>query len=311
MPTKSTTADQQNAYAAQYGWSLAVLRSAPELSKLFDRAISGGYNQARFVAELRNTAWYRQHSESVRQARVLQKADPTEYTQRVKQYAAQIADQYYQMTGHRMGGPTAAHLGEQAFQLGMNDAQMMDLTRDTVQSANLMKTGLGGTLGESERQLRQASEDYGIDLSDTYVMRAMNNIAWQNTDVTSEINKLRQMAKSRYPAYADQLDAGVTVKDIAEPFRQLMSKTLEISDQAIRINDRQIQNALTYAPKSAKEGANNSGQKPTAPTGMPLWQFEQQLKNDPRWNKTKGAQDAMLSAGRQVLTDLGFLGGSS
>lgn len=306
MPKASL--DKQNEYAAQYGWSLAILRSSPELSKLFDRAISGGYNQARFVAELRNTAWYRQHSESVRQALVLQKADPTEYKARIQQYAAQIADQYYAMTGRRMSGPTAAHLGQQAFQLGMNDAQMQDIVRNTVNSATLMKGGIGGTLGEAERQLRQASEDYGIDLSDTYIKNALNNIAWQNTDATAEIGKLRQMAKSRYPAFAAQIDDGVTVKDIAEPYRQLMAKTLEISDQSIRINDRAIQTALTYAPKSAKEGANNSGNKPTAPTGMPLWQFEQQLKNDPRWNKTKGAQDAVMAAGRQVLTDLGFFG---
>lgn len=300
--------DQQQDYASQYGWSLAVLRSAPELSKLFDRAISGGYNQARFVAELRNTNWYKQHSESVRQALVLQKADPTTYKARIAQYATQIADQYYQLTGRKMSGPTAAHLGQQAFQLGYNDTQMMDLARKTVSSANLMKGGIGGTLGEAERQLRQASEDYGIDLSDTYVKNAVNNIAWQNTDATAEISKLRQMAASKYPAYATQLAEGQTIKDIAEPYRQLMSKTLEISDQSIRINDRAIQSALTYAPKSMKEGANNSGNKPTAPTGMPLWQFEQQLKNDPRWNKTKGAQDSMMAAGRQVLTDLGFLG---
>lgn len=300
--------DQQQDYASQYGWSLAVLRSAPELSKLFDRSIAGGYNQARFVAELRNTAWYRQHSESVRQALVLQKADPTEYKQRVLQYAAQISDQYYALTGRRMGGPTAAHLGQQAFQLGMNDAQMQDLARKTVSSATLMKGGIGGTLGEAERQLRQASEDFGIDLSETYIKNAVNNIAWQNSDATSEISKLRQIAVSKYPAFAKQLQEGQTIKDIAEPYKQLMSKTLEISDQSIKVTDRQIQNALTYAPKTAKEGANNSGNKPTAPTGMPLWQFEQTLKNDPRYMKTKGAQDAVMSAGRQVLTDLGFLG---
>ena len=113
---------------------------------------------------------------------------------------------------------------------------------------------------------------------------------------------------SRYPQYAQQLAGGGTIKDIADQYKQLMSKTLEIPDQSISTSDRQIQAALTYRPKSPTEGANNSGKPPTAPTGMPLWQFEQQLKNDPRWLKTKGAQDSTMAAARQVLSDLGFQG---
>jgi hypothetical protein len=300
--------EQQKDFAANYGWALAVLRSAPELSKLFDRAIAGGFNQARFVAELRNTKWYRSRAESVRQGEVLRKADPAEYARRIKQAAAMVADQYYAMTGRRMGGPTAAHLGQSAFLYGFNDAEVRDMVANTVSSAKLMKGGIGGTLGEAERQLRQAADDYGIDPSSTWFLNTINNIAWQNTDVSAEISKLRQLAKSKYAAFADRLDKGETMKEIVEPYRQVMAKTLEISDQGIRIADKQIQAALMYAPKTAAEGANNSGNKPTAPVGMPLWQFEQQLKNDPRWNKTKGAQDASMAAARQVLQDLGFQG---
>ena len=305
MPNQMTPDD----WAAMYGWSTAVLNSNSELAKLFRTAREQKFNQQRFVAALRGTNWYRQHSESVRQAQILAKADPTEYAQRVKAAAAQISDQYYAMTGRRMGGPTSMHLGQQAFTYGLNDAEVNDIVHNTVSSATLLRTGgLGGTLGTAEQQLRQASEDYGITLSPTYMMNTLNNIAWQNTDATAEIDKIRRMAVSRYPQYADQLNAGGTIKDIAEEYKQLMSKTLEIPDTSIGITDKQIQGALTYRPKTAAEGANSSGHAPTAPTGMPLWMFEQQLKNDPRWLKTKGAQDAVMAAGRQVLSDMGFQG---
>lgn len=293
------TADQQKEYAATYGWSLAVLRSAPELSKLFDRAISGGYNQSRFVAELRNTTWYKSRSESVRQMTVLAKADPAEYARRIQASAAMVADQYYQMTGRRMGGPTAAHLGKNALMFGYSDAEIRDMVGATVSSANLMKSGIGGTLGEAERQLRQATSDYGIDVSETWIKNTLNNIAWQNTDVSAEVGKLRQLAKSRYAGFADQIDNGVTVKDIAEPYKQLMAKTLEISDKSISVNDKTIQKALTYRPPAAKG-------KLGAPQGMAMWQFEEDLKNDPRWNKTQNAQDSIMGAGRKVLADWGL-----
>jgi hypothetical protein len=303
------TAAEQQEWAALYGWSTAVLNSNPELAKLFRNAIAGKWNQSRFVAALRGTNWYKQHSESVRQAQILAKADPTEYKARVAQTAATISDLYHQMTGRRMGGPTASHLAVQAFQLGMNDAQVQDLVRKTVSSATLLRTGsVGGTLGDAEKQIRQAASDLGIAVSETYVMNAMNNIAWQNTDTTAEIAKLRKMSASRYPQYAEVINGGGSIKDVAEEYKQLMAKTLEIPDDSIAITDRHIQAALTFRPASPAAGANNSGKPPTAPTGMPLWQFEQQLKNDPRWLKTKGAQDGTMAAARQVLTDLGFQG---
>jgi hypothetical protein len=79
-----------------------------------------------------------------------------------------------------------------------------------------------------------------------------------------------------------------------------MAKTLEISDAGITTNDKYIQRALTYRP--------TVGQKVQAPQPLNLADFERELKNDPRWNRTKGAQDSIMSAGRQVLTDMGFLG---
>lgn len=303
------TAAEQDDWAALYGWSRAVLNSNPELAKLFRNSIDLKYNQQRFVAAVRGTNWYRQHSEAARQAQILAKADPTEYAARVKAAAATIADQYYALTGRRMGGPTAAHLGQQAFTYGLNDAEVNDLVHTTVSSAALLRTGgVGGTLGDAEKQLKQAASDYGIEVSPTYLMNSLNNIAWQNSDLTNELGKLQQMASSRYPQYAKEIAGGKTVSDIAGQYVQLMSKTLEIPDTSIALSDKQIQGALTYRPTTPAEGANNSGAAPTAPTGMPLWMFEQQLKNDPRWLKTKGAQDATMAAGRQVLSDFGFQG---
>lgn len=299
MPTPSI---DQNELAASYGWSLAVLRSAPELSKLFDRAVQGSYSQARFVAELRNTGWYKSRSESVRQALVLQKADPAEYNRRVQRAKQAVADQYYAMTGKAMTDGTAAALGKQAFLFGFNEAEVRDMVGNTAKSQTLMmQGGLGGTLGEAERAIRKAADDYGLDFSDAYIAGKLNDIARQKTDTTAVLNNFRQQAKSKYAAFADQLDQGETIKDIAEPYRQMMAKTLEVSDQAIAINDRQIQKALLYRPVV--------GKKPGPPTPMTLSQFEVDLKNDPRWDRTKNAQDSAMSVGRKVLQDMGLLGG--
>ncbi len=294
----------QQEMAASYGWALAVLRAFPELSKLFDRAVKGSYSRERFIAEFRNTGWYKSRSESSRQAEVLKRADPAEWNRRRAQMRANISEQYYQLTGRQIGGVAFWKMADQALQYGFSDIETRDMVGKAINTANLMRYGgLGGTLGEAERQLRQAREDYGVPFSDAAIARQLSAVANQQQDITSTIAYYRKNAMSKYAGFADELKSGMTVKDIAEPYKQMMAKLLEVSDRSISVNDAAVQRALTFRPTvSGKVG-------PPAPGGMPLWAFEQQLKNDPRWDKTQNAQDEVMSVGRKVLEDMGMLAG--
>lgn len=287
--------------AADYGWALSVLKSNPELNKIFNDAVAHTYSPAMFTAKLRATKWYQSRSEAQRQNEVLRKADPQEWSRRLQKASASISDQYYAMTGKKLDPKRAAAYGTSSLMLGWSDAEIGDQVGNMVTAQTLMKQGLGGTLGQAEQQLRQAAEDYGLDFSQGALASQLNNIARQTTDVTAIVDNYRNTAKSKYAAYADQLDQGMTMRDIAEPYKQMMAKTLELSDKSLTINNPAIQQALTWRPPP-------KGGKPSPPQGMALWQFEQNLKNDPRWNKTQNAQDSVMAAGRKVLADMGLLG---
>lgn len=302
MAKKSLT--EQQDMAASYGWALSVLRSNPELSKLFDNAVGGSWDSQRFVANLRNTKWYKTHSESNRQNQVLKGADPAEYNRRLQQSKANVASAYTAMFGQAPNSALLNSMAMTAFTYGYNDAELKDMIGKSFNVANQMKNGIGGTLGEAERQIRQAIDDYGLDMGEPWIARQLNYVATGRTDATATANYLQKQAISKYSAYKDELEAGMTVKDIAEPFRQLMSKTLELSDKGIAISDPTIQKAL-------QNRAPAKGKVPGAPAQMPLWQFETQLKNDQRWNGTQNAQDSIMAAGRKVLADWGLTTGSA
>jgi hypothetical protein len=38
-----------------------------------------------------------------------------------------------------------------------------------------------------------------------------------------------------------------------------------------------------------------------------LWEFQQQLRQDPRWNYTRNAQDSLMGTARKVLQDFGLV----
>lgn len=302
MPTKPLV--DQEEMASRYGWALSILRSNPELSKLFDAAVAGTYSQSRFVAELRNTNWYKRHGEAWRQNEVLKGADPAEFQRRLAATKANVADVYMQMYGQAPSARNLALFSSTIMAYGYSDAEIKDLVGRAGVSERQMRKGLGGTLGDAERQIRTAMEDYGLDFGEGWIARQLNYIATGRSDTTAIVNYLKQGALSKYGQYKDQLEQGMTMRDIAEPFRQLMAKTLEVSDKSLSISDPTIQKALQYrAP--AKAG------KPGAPSQMPLWQFESQLKNDPRWLGTQNAQDSVMAAGRKVLQDWGLSAGSN
>jgi hypothetical protein len=300
---KKSLTEQQD-MAANYGWALSVLRSNPELSKLFDNAVGGNWDSQRFVANLRNTKWYKTHSESNRQNQVLKGADPAEYNRRLQQSKANVASAYTAMFGQAPNSALLNSMAMTAFTYGYNDAELKDMIGKSFNVATQMKNGIGGTLGEAERLIRQAIDDYGLDMGEPWIARQLNYVATGRTDATATANYLQKQAISKYSAYKDELEAGMTVKDIAEPFRQLMAKTLELSDKGIAISDPTIQKAL-------QNRAPAKGKVPGAPAQMPLWQFETQLKNDQRWNGTQNAQDSIMAAGRKVLADWGLTTGSA
>lgn len=304
MPTKTKPLEDQEEMAARYGWALSILRSNPELSKLFDSAVQNTYSQSRFVAELRNTSWYKRHGEAWRQNEVLKGADPAEFQRRLKQMNANISDVYMQMFGQAPSARNLAMFSSTAMAYGYSDAEIKDLIGGAGVNERTMRKGLGGTLGEAERQIRSAMEDYGLDFGEGWIARQLNYIATGRSDTTAIVNYLKQGALSKYGQYKDELQQGMTMRDIAEPFRQLMAKTLEVSDKSISVSDPTIQKALQYR-------APAKGGKPGAPSQMALWQFESQLKSDPRWMGTQNAQDSLMASGRKVLQDWGLATGSN
>lgn len=298
------TAQEQQDVASSYGWALSMLRSNPELSKLFDNAVAGSWNASRFVAGLRDTKWYKSRGEQQRQNEVLYKTDPAEYKRRGLQKRAEVEDAYYRMFGQKPTAHQLTVMTNSAFAFGFSEAEIQNLVGSAANSANQMKKGLGGTLGEAERQIRGALEDYGLDFGEPWIARQLNYIATGRTDATAIANYLRNGAVSKYGGYKDELEQGMTMRDIAEPYRQLMAKTLELPDKGISISDPTIQKALQH--RSPAKGKVAGG-----PAQMPLWQFEAALKSDQRWNGTQNAQDSIMGAARKVLSDWGLASGSN
>jgi hypothetical protein len=168
----------------------------------------------------------------------------------------------------------------------------------TVKSRIASTGNINFATGEAAKtidSLKASAAAYGVSYDPSWYNQSAKDILTGKVDNDTLTQQLKELAKSRYPSLAKQIDAGYNVKQIASPYLQSMANILEINSNDISMEDPTIKQAFT--------SLNADGQ----PTTKALWQFEQELKQDPRWRFTKNAQNDLMGTARKVLQDFGLV----
>ena len=278
--------------ASSYGWAYGFLNSNSELKRKFDEAVKNNWTAEKFQAELRDTKWWKSNSETRRQAQVIQKTDPATWNAQlsatilqVKQLAAEI--------GAAIPAGKVSSIAKNVLETGLDEAGLRNALGKYV---TFTKDGtLTGEAGMHEYTMKQFAYANGIQLSDEAIKKQAQLVVRKLATTEDFENQVRQQAISMYPAYQKQIESGMNVADIASPYMQMMSDQLEIPYQSLDVTDPTI--------KQAMNGLDENGK----PVGMTLTDFQQTLRNDPRWKSTSAARDGVMSVGMNVLKDMGLV----
>lgn len=286
----------QSETAANFGYTLAFFNSNPELKSLLAKAMgdpktgAGAYTEARFIAELQNTRWFRTTSESNRKYLALKSGDPATFKSQLGAINTHIWDVGGQM-GASLSNKLVDQLANQAMSLGWNDEQLKRMIASYVKPVDGTYRGLAGA---AESELKKAAGDYGVSISDSTMAQWIKGIALGLNDPQQYHIQIQKMAASKYVALKDRIMQGETVRQIADPYIQSYAKTLEVNADNVGLDDRLVQQALQSRNKDGK------------PTTQTLYDFENTLRNDPRWAKTNNARDLMASTANQILQTFGL-----
>lgn len=287
--------------ASQYGWALATLKSNKELWKLFNRAVSKNLTPARFVAELRDTKWFQSQSESQRKYLVLKTSDPAQYRATVNQRISSIENLWGQMGGKAPSRATIAKLADSSLKFGWNDEQVGEhISRSINWKQDVQKNTLRGNAASNMNQLKKLGSQYGVSLSNDWYAGALESLASDENTLEAYQNHIKNMAKKQYVQFADELDSGMTMQDVIEPYKQSMANILELNPGQIDLKDSQIRSMLSYRVAD-KNGAGVPGQ-------MSLTEFEDKLRQDDRWQYTQNARDKGMAVVDNLVTRWGLKG---
>lgn len=275
----------------KYNYSRAMLEATPELLNIFKAAYVSEWTEDRIVAEIQNTAWFRENSVSWKEAEKVRLQNPGEYRAAIARRRAEIEDAAVQL-GADVTGEELDRLAKDALYGNWSQSQLRKYVSAEI---DIQATGgLFGEAGKTEMELRKLAAANGVELQDSWFRdQARKSLA---TGGTGEAERLiRENAANTYTQYADSIRQGTNLNVLAGNYLRSLEKTYDLQDGSASLLDPNVKRALQARDEQGK------------PVTKPLWQFEEDLRRDPKWLTTKNGAETMANVAGGVLQEWGFL----
>ena len=164
-----------------------------------------------------------------------------------------------------------------------------EIVKDTLKKNP--KAQLGGKVGDTVRSLSTYAADMGVFKSANEIMGKSVDVITGKSRQEDILASYRKDAQALYANFAPRLaeDAGLTVRDLANPYIQMMADTFETASDNIKLTDDTIQKAINDS-----KGLINLGQ------------FRTMLRNDKRFEVTSTAKREAADLGSAMLRSFGF-----
>ncbi|MFJ2176407.1 C40 family peptidase [Streptomyces sp. NPDC087851] len=278
--------------AETYGMSYSFFKSQPELFKMLNGAVEGQWTPQKFQAEVKNSNWWKKNSESVRKAQVLQKTDPATYKATME--AARVsARQMAVKAGAILSQKNVDVLAKNMVHLEWNEAQVGNFLGQYIKFG--AEKTMGGIAGAAAKEIRREAYDLGVAVTDQSILNNAQYLVRGLTSMEKIQGSMREQAAGLYPAFAEQIAAGASMRDLASPYVQVLARELQLPDTDIDVFSPKIKAALNRKGPDGK------------PAPLSLTDFTQMVRDDPAWRKTPQAADQAIGIGRQVLADMGLV----
>lgn len=146
-----------------------------------------------------------------------------------------------------------------------------------------------GTYGSTITKLKNAYAENGLPMNEKSLISMATESTLDPKKFEANVNLINLQAKTFFPALADKIDKGYTVKQLLTPYLQTRANILEEDPDAIDLKELQ---SVAKDPKDL----------------MNLYDYEVSLRNNPKWRFTKNAQDTMSGLAASIAKTFGLVG---
>jgi hypothetical protein len=295
-------------YFSRLGPEVAnLVRTDDELRQLFDEAVRKGWDAQTFNSELKKTDWWLdpKKGSAWRAAFEMEFSQPPGvWNEALGDARDKIRDLANELYNIAIPDDLLNKIARRYYYQGWNSddrgLRVWLAGQFGKQQAGGNELTPGGALLDTERTLSDAVRAYGLTRDADWAKRTAQQILNPNSnyDQDDAWNELIAEAESKYPVFAGRLSKDRSVRELASGYIGELAQMLELRDpSSVDLNDPLLRRAFTDIDQTTKE-----------PRLMPLWEFNQAIKKDERWQYTNNALNTYSSIGSDLARMMGFVG---
>ena len=164
----------------------------------------------------------------------------------------------------------------------------------------LEKREVQNAISANVSNLKTKYLSYGMKITDADAQRIAKNLYLGDITTESIDDNLRKVAADTFQPFRDRILNGEDPLSLATPYISAMSRILEVPNSALDLEDPTVRRAMM--------GSSVTKGETTSHAATPLWEFEQQLYRDNRWQYTANARATMDQVSLDVLSRFGVIG---
>jgi hypothetical protein len=252
-------------------------------------AANGQISQEQFTVELNQQKWWQDHSASFIADYQQELEHPTDYAQSIKGDVDNMRASAQQM-GAQVDDSLLAEMAKNARRFGWNQQQIQTALAAHVSAVN---GDFEGQAGSTQDELMLWAQKNGVRLTPDLINSYARGVADGSTNIDEIKSDIRRTYMAgAYPAWADKINAGFDVSELAAPYRETVAGLLE--DNSVGLDDPLM--------KSIMQKTDANGQ----PRVVPLYEAEQMVRGDDRWQRTDNAYKQYAGVAHSILRTWGF-----
>jgi hypothetical protein len=277
----------QQRYPQAWNW----LAQHPELLTIYSQSVDETWPAERLQAALANTPYYQGTSDKERAYDVLAASNPGETAKLNANAGKRLADYLFQM-GVPAPPVTIAALGNMIARWGSTDEEIHDMVVGlAMKLPDAMRAP--GAFGSTMTKVRKVADEYAIPVTDqqaagfaSQILTSQARGGRSNEDVLRD--NFSKQAMSLYPQLKEELSAGRTVAEWAQPYKAIAAQELGVSADTITFNDPKWQKMLQGVQADPKSGVGVSFR----PMTLAEWQTTIRTNQQYGFDKTTNGRQA-------------------
>jgi len=284
----------RNEIAEYYGGYAAFL-DHEEIGPILRQAAKEGWAPGKLRYELERTNWWKQTSDAQRSWDGFVATNGGEESETVKRYVNDRAIELGDMSatlGVRLDDSVLAELARDSLRNGWTERDTRLAVANQIRLSPVNQQSLRtGSIG---RELKDLAFRYSVPLSDAALDQWLNAVVdGRSTKIDFE-NYVKQQARSLYPSLVAEIDRGLDISTVVDPYRQVAMNTLGIPAEQVDFADPKWNAALNFDDGKGRRM-------------MTLFEWGEHLRRDDRYGYDRTPQ--ARNKAYQMVSDVGRMFG--